>query len=117
MSDKDVLGQADALLRRHANPVGTDTGAVPVLTEFFDAPPSANAPVPPAVAPLVSEVQQRVLEQLQGPLTEDLENRVLQHLVPQVHMAVATAVADLQQQLANAIGDAIAEALRERQVK
>ena len=115
MSDKDVLGQADALLRRHANPVGTDTGALPVLTDLIEAPPAPAAPVAPPA--LVSQVQQRVLEQLQGPLSEDLENRVLQHLVPQVHMAVATAVADLQQQLANTIGDAIAEALRERQVK
>lgn len=116
MSDKDVLGQADALLRRHNAAIGTDTGSVPVLTDLLDAPP---VPLPPAsVAPaLVNDVQQRVLEQLHGRLSEDLENRVLQHLVPQVHVAVATAVADLQQQLAELIGDAISEALRERQVK
>jgi hypothetical protein len=42
---------------------------------------------------------------------------VLEHLTPQVHAAVVSAIGDLHQELANAIGDAITEALEQRQVK
>jgi len=37
--------------------------------------------------------------------------------VSQVHAAVASALGDLRQELANAIGDAVKEALRNRPVK
>jgi hypothetical protein len=39
--DNDILGKADALLRRHslASPgSGSDTGGVPVLTDLIDDP-------------------------------------------------------------------------------
>ena len=45
-SDKDVLGKADALLRRHtlaAPGEGSDTGGVPVLTDLIEDP-AAGAP-------------------------------------------------------------------------
>ena len=38
-------------------------------------------------------------------------------LCDQVHAAVASALGDLRQELANAIGDAVKEALRNRPVK
>jgi hypothetical protein len=41
----------------------------------------------------------------------------VQHLVPQVHTAVASALGDLHQELANAIGDAVTAALKDRQLK
>lgn len=109
-NDKDVLGKADALLRRHAP--GTETGGVPVLTDFV-ADPRTKA----AIDELTREIFNRVTAEVEGRLAADLENRLVQHLVPQVHTAVASALGDLHQELANAIGDAIAAALKDRQLK
>ena len=103
-SDKDVLGKADALLRRHA--VGSETGGVPVLTDLVHDP-KAKA----AMDELAHEIFNRVLAEVEGRLAADLEKRLVQHLVPQVHSAVASALGDLHQELANAIGDAITRAL------
>jgi hypothetical protein len=118
-SDKDVLGKADALLRRHsvAPPAdGSQTGGVPVLTELVDAP----APEPPPVefsSAIAQDVFVRVMTEVEGRLAADFERRFAQHLLPQVHAAVASAIDDLRQELANAIGDAVAEALARRNVK
>ena len=109
--DKDVLGKADALLRRHAvtPPAGgSDTGGVPLLTELVEPPPGEVNDA------LAREVFNRVMREVEGRLAADLEKRLAQHLVPQVHAAVASALGDLRQELANAIGDAVAEALSAR---
>ena len=111
-SDKDVIGKADALLRRHSGAVGTETGAVPILTDLVDAPGAADE-----TAALAQEVFTRVMAEVEGRLAADLENRLVQHLLPQVHAAVVSAMGDLRQELANAIGDAVAAALEARQVK
>jgi hypothetical protein len=114
-SDKDVLGKADALLRRHAlsAPASpSDTGGVPILTELVDAPTFTGEE-----AELAREVFDRVMAEVEGRLAADLESRLAQHLVPQVHAAVASALGDLRQELANAIGDAISQAIARRQVK
>ena len=115
-SDKDVLGKADALLRRHAlsSPAGAsaDAGGVPILTELVDAPTFAGEE-----AELAREVFDRVMAEVEGRLAIDLENRLAQQLVPQVHAAVASALGDLRQELANAIGDAVSQAIARRQVK
>jgi hypothetical protein len=111
--DRDVLGKADALLRRHAisaPATGSDTGGVPILTELIDAPPMDVA----GNEELAREVFQRVMAEVEGRLAADLEKRLAQHLMPEVHAAVASALGDLRQELANAIGDAVAEALRTR---
>ena len=110
-SDKDVLDKADALLRRHAA-AGGETGAFPILTDLVDDP-AAKA----ATEELAREVFTRVMAEVEGRLAADLENRLSQHLVAQVHGAVASALGDLRQELANAIGDAVAEALKNRPVK
>ena len=108
--EKDVLGKADALLRRHAGSV--DTGGVPILTDLVHDP-KAKA----AAEELAREIFNRVIAEVEGRLAADLEKRLVQHLVPQVHTAVASAIGDLHQELANAIGDAVAAALRDRQLK
>lgn len=117
--DKDIFGKADALLRRHSvgSPdTGSDTGGVPVLTDLVDGGvPLAAAPDP--TADLAREVFTRVMAEVEGRLTADLERRVTQHLVAQVHAAVASAIGDLHQELANAIGDAVAKALAQRNEK
>ena len=109
-SDKDVLGKADALLKRHA--VGTETGGVPVLTDLLDDPATVEAN-----AELAREVFRRVMIEVEGRLAHDLEARLKLHLVSQVHGAVSSALGDLRQELANAIGDAVSEAMRNRQPK
>ncbi|SRR5258708_4572306 len=108
--EKDILDKADALLRRHAAPgaaIGTDTGGVPVLTDIIGDPGDE----------LAAEVFRRVMTQVERRLAVDLEQRLVQQLTPQVHAAVASALGDLRQELANAIGDAVAEAFARRKVK
>ncbi|MBC8022130.1 MAG: hypothetical protein H7Y14_03375 [Burkholderiales bacterium] len=109
-SDKDVLGKADALLRRGT--AASETAGVPVLTDLVHDP-KAKA----ATEELAREVFSRVMAEVEGRLAADLEKRLVQHLVPQVHTAVASALGDLHQELANAIGDAVAAALKDRQLK
>jgi hypothetical protein len=114
-SDKDILGKADALLRRHAiaPPAGgSDTGGVPVLTDLLHDPSEDTDR-----EALVREVFTRVMAEVEGRLAADLEKSLAEHLVPQVHAAVAGALGDLRQDLANAIGDAVAEAISRRPVK
>lgn len=158
--DKDVFGQADALLRRHsANARGeaSETSGVPVLTDLVETPdgepppPAEGAPGQAVTSPeqavaspaddiddlgafdphlelepvaedategdIRQQVIDRVLAEVEQRLAADLERRVLEHLTPQVHAAVASALGDLHQELANAIGDAITQALERRPVK
>jgi len=113
VADKDVLGKADALLRRHSLPLpgsGSDTGGVPVLTELIEPPGSENAD-------LAQALFERVMKEVEGRLAVDLERRLTEHIVGQVHAAVASAISDLHQELANAIGDAIKQELERRKVK
>ncbi len=115
--DKDVLGRADALLRRsapRAPATGSDTGGVPVLTDIVGEPPEAAAQLSSEIA---RDVFARVLAEVEGRLAIELERRVAEHLVGQVHSAVAGAITDMRQELANAIGDAVAQALQRRNVK
>ena len=112
-SDKDLIGKADGLMRRHA--AGPDVETVPVLTDLVQ-----SGPVPPARGPhsdLAREIFARVMSEVESRLAADLERRLNQHLIPQVHAAVASAIGDLHQELANAIGDAINRALEHRNIK
>ncbi|MEO7744164.1 MAG: hypothetical protein ABIR98_14600 [Usitatibacter sp.] len=114
MSDKDIFGKADALLKRHspARP-GTEASGVPVLTDLVESPAARAAPSDP----LAREVFMRVMAKVEGRLAADLESRLTRHLVAQIHAAVSSAIGDLHQEIANAIGDAVAEALKARNVK
>jgi hypothetical protein len=101
--DKDILGKADALLKRHA--AGGDAGEVPVLTDLVDAPGPVD--------PVEREVFTRVMAEVEKKLSTDLERRVAQQLAPHVHAAVASAIAGLHHDIARAV----AEALKARRVK
>jgi hypothetical protein len=72
-SDKDVLGKADALLKRHGQG-GSDPGGVPVLTELVHDP-RAKA----AIEELSREIFNRVMAEVEGRLAADLEKRLVQH--------------------------------------
>jgi RecB family exonuclease len=113
VADKDVLGKADALLRRHSLPLpgsGGDAAGVPVLTEFVE-PPGA------ATSQLAQAIFERVMKEVEGRLAADLERRVAQHLAGQVHAAVATAIGDMHAELAHVIGEAIKQELERRPLK
>ena len=113
MADKDVLGKADALLRRHSLPLpgsGSDTGGVPVLTELIDSPPEGTAQLSQAIF-------ERVMQEVEGRLGGELERRLTQHLAGQVHAAVGSAIGDMRQELANVIGDAVKQELERRPLK
>jgi len=112
-NEKDILGKADGLMRRHSP--GGDTGGVPVLTEMIQS--GAPAPAAGPHSDLAREIFARVMAEVEGRLAADLEKRLTQHLVPQVHAAVASAIGDLHQELANTIGDAINRALEHRHLK
>lgn len=115
--DKDVFGRADALLRRNAPgapATGSDTGGVPVLTDLVAEPPDAAGELSSEIA---REVFARVLSEVEGRLANDLEKRVAEHLVGQIRIAITGAMADLRQDLANAIGEAVAQAMNRRNVK
>ena len=93
--EKDVLGKADALLRR-ASGTGNEPGTVPMLTDLVDDPHGEHNE-------LAREVFRRVMLQVEGRLAHDA--------------AVLAAITDLRQELANAIGDAVSEAIAQRQRK
>ena len=112
-NDKDILGKADGLMRRHAP--AADPGSVPTLTEMVG--PGAPSTPPTLHTDLAREIFARVMAEVETRLAADLEKRLNQHLVPQVHAAVASAIGDLHQELSNAIGDAINRALEHRNLK
>ena len=87
-----------------------DTGGVPVLTELVEAPDGETSR-------LAQAIFERVMGEVEGRLAADLERRLAQHLAGQVHSAVASALGDMHQELANTIGDAIKQELERRPVK
>ena len=127
--ERDIFGKADALLRRHsiAPPAdGSETGGVPMLTDLVETPdgeppqpaPPAESEVTPATQEdITQQVINRVMLEVEQRLAADLERKLIEHLTPQVHAAVASAIGDLHQELANAIGDAIAQALERGRLK
>jgi hypothetical protein len=125
--DRDLLGKADALLRRHVPPRATGEGTdVPVLTELIT--PSAKSPAPPlpeavpSPAPVAAsrddaftrDLVAEVVNAVQARLAQDLERRLTQQVTAEVQASIAATLGDLRQDIANAVGDAVAEALARR---
>jgi protein required for attachment to host cells len=110
-SDKDILGKADALLRRHMG-AGSDTGAFPVLTDLI-ADPTRTA----SSEEIAGEILASVISEVESRFAVDLEKRLADQLAPHIHAAVVATLGDLRQELANAIGDAVTAALERRHVK
>jgi hypothetical protein len=113
VSDDDILGKADALLKRHSQRPGTDTGGVPLLTDLVEAPAPDAAPADP----LAREVFTRVMAHIEGRLASDLHGRVAKELAPYIQSAVASAIGALRQEISQAVSKAVSEALEARQVK
>ena len=113
---RDVLGKADALLKRHAT-TGPDAGGIPVLTDLIEPPAPSQAEGVSAAGEISHEVFARVMAEVEGRLATELERRLVDHLKSEVHVAVSSALGDLRQDVANAIGDAVSAALERRQPK
>jgi hypothetical protein len=127
--DRDILGKADALLRRHVPPrTGSgDSGDVPVLTELItpgavpaassarEEPPVATPPSAPGhdVA-LRRELVAEVVSTVQARLARDLERRIAEHATAEIRASIAAALEGLQDDIAAAARDAVAEALARR---
>jgi hypothetical protein len=107
--EKDVLGRADALLKRTAATNPSDSGAFPVLTDFVEDKAAADE--------LAQDVYKRVMLQVEGRLAHDLEARLAHHLAPQIHAAVIAALGDVRQELAKSVADAVHEAIAARNKK
>ena len=124
--ERDILGKADALLRRHAQARADEepSSDVPVLTDLV-SPPSALPLAASGTAPasptrpypndkLARELVAEVVQAVQARLATDLERRLTQHLVAEVQASVSATLGDLRQDIANAVGDAVAEAIARR---
>ena len=112
--NRDILGKADALLKRHVPPAGGEPVEIPVLTDIVEAPSAFNEGT---AGDISQEVFARVMAEVEGRLAAELEKRLVEHLQAEVHVAVASALGDLRQDVANAIGDAVSESLKRRQLK
>lgn len=115
MSDKDVLGKADALLRRHAIPLpgASAESDVPVLTELVD-------PTPPPAEPmsdLVRTVTEQVAIEVEARLTVGVERRVADELAAPLRAAVSAAMGGLRDQIASAVAEAVKQELERRRIK
>ena len=94
--DKDVIGKADALLRRHslaAPGSPSDTGGVPLLTDLVPDPAALSE----ADAALAKEIAQQVRQEMEARLLAEIER--------------------MRTELGGALEAAIAEALARRQPK
>lgn len=112
--DRDILGKADALLKRHTPPAAGEPAEIPVLTDLVEAPSAFNEGTAGEIS---QEVFARVMAEVEGRLAAKLEQHLVDHLQSEVRVAVASALGDLRQDVANAIGDAVAEALKRRSLK
>jgi len=109
----DILGKADALLRRSAGtpPPAADPNAVPVLTDFVDVAGSEDATM------LAGEVSMQVMAAVEAQIATQLQDRVTEQLSGSVKEAVAAALEGIRPTLADAVAHAVAQALERRQVK
>ena len=93
--DKDVIGKADALLRRHsiaAPGSPEDTGGVPLLTDLVPDPSALSE----ADAAVAKEVGEQVRQEMEARLIAEMQ-RLRRELAAAVDAAVAGALARRQQ--------------------
>jgi hypothetical protein len=111
--DDDVLGKADALLRRSsgAPAAAAEPASIPVLTDFVDVAGSEDATV------IAGEVSMQVMATVEARLNAEIEKRVSQQLTSQLQIVIANALNDLRPELADLVARAVGEAMERRKVK
>jgi hypothetical protein len=100
VTDKDLLGKADGLMRRGA--VGTDTGAVPVLTDFIEPPP-----VPP-----IESVAAPAAESAAAPGSPEAE--IAAKVMERLDRTLELEMQRVRREMARAVAEAVREALGKR---
>jgi len=139
-AEPNLLQKVDALLNRHRNVNGSNTDNsddIPVLTDIIEftevtPPEPAMTSTPPPALPLQEstgddlnlsdteaeilsrDIFQRVLAKLSTQISNDLRTQLTDRLSSIIDNAVAASIEDFKQELANTIGDGIAEALLDR---
>ncbi len=113
--DRDILGKADALLRRHVPArAHSGEGDIPVLTELI-TPGDTQPPAPPLAAvegddsnsALIAEIARAV----QSRLENDFEQRLTQQVTADVQAGIAAALEDMRREIADAVREAVSAAL------
>jgi hypothetical protein len=113
LAKDDILGKADALVRRSSGTPapGTETGNFPVLTDFVDVAGSEDA------TQLAGEVSMQVMATVEAHLAADIERRVSESVGAELRAAVAAALEEMRPHLADIVARAVGEALERRKVK
>lgn len=101
--------------------IADDDPDIPVLTDRFvpgsraELPLAASErPSPEDLASLHRQIVAEVVAAVHDRLANELEDRLRNHLVAETHAFVTATVADLQQDIANTVGDAVTQALARR---
>lgn len=82
MSERDVIGQVDALIGRHRTPGATEDD-LPILTEVVaddDALPPSSEPAPRQESERIAIIRQALARELEAWLDEELPDAVLRVL-------------------------------------
>ena len=101
MSDKDLIGKADGLMRRHSA-VGSDTSSFPVLTDLVEIPPAAE-PIETASVPQPASAADETL-----PGSEELTELVMR----KVDQRLEAEMRRVRGEIAEAVAAAVREVLR-----
>ena len=131
--DQELAGRVDALLSRHGRTgENTDDRNVPLLTDLVVGPDWSPGTVAAAttstgdasarlkqlseqeIDALSNDIFTRVLERLDHGLAAKLEDRIAAQLSTQINSAITHVIADMRQDIANEIGDAVNAALADK---
>lgn len=123
--ERELAGKVDALIgKRGAAPPVADDRNIPVLTDVVEAPawprqatnPKLTTPVlaklgHAEIDALSNAIFSRVMDRIDSRLANQLEDRLSALFATQLNSAVTSVMADMRQDIANEIGDAVNAAL------
>jgi hypothetical protein len=118
----DLLGKADAFLKRYRPSSSSERGEVPVLTEVIAEAPAAPAQPGPGAAPqgaqaktdlteLEQRLKQSILEAVASHVAKVVEEPLKSRLDAQLQRALATVSAQVKADLEALIRDAVTRAV------
>jgi hypothetical protein len=115
---EDLLGKADAFLKRYHPSGAAAPGDVPVLTEVIAEPQAApvqdvarSAPAPSDLLELEQKLKQRILEAIGPHLAKTVEEPLRTRLDAHLQRALAALSAQIKTDVEALIRDAVARAV------
>ena len=115
---EDLLGKADAFLKRYHPSGAAAQGDVPVLTEVITEPQAApaldvarSAPAPSDLLELEQKLKQRILEAIGPHLAKTVEEPLRTRLDAHLQRALAALSAQIKTDVEALIRDAVARAV------